>query len=424
VTLAVLPLVNLSGDSAQEYFSDGMTEEIIGKLSRLRSLAVSARTSVVKYKGTAVSPRQIGAELGVTYLLEGSVRRAGDRIRVQATLLKAADAFQIWSEDIDATMDDVFDVQERVAARIVEALNVRLSPEETRALRQWGTRNAEAYDEYLKGEVLVAHFHMLDKLEAARRHFERALEIDPVFAPAMAGLASAEAQIYRNVQSRPEGLDRAEAFVRRALAIDPRLVRARMAAAEIRAMRYDYTAAVELFRDVVAEEPSNYVAWDYLCWALGYMVPPQVAEAERACRSALEINSVYAESYYHLARVLIPQGRLAEAERSIAYVEEHYPRSSLASAGRFWLYLATKRPREALAALGPRDGGDRTSLRAAWAAMAYAQLGELDRAFAALDEAVSLGYRDVADLRTSPYFEPLRRDRRFEPFVAEHGLAP
>ncbi len=152
---------------------------------------------------------------------------------------KTADAFQVWSDDVDATLDDVFAVQERVAARVVDALQVRLSPAESRALGDWGTRSAAAYDEFLKGNALVEHFDQRDKLEAARRHFERALAIDADFAPALAGLASAEAQVFRNFDSDSRRLDRADEEVHRALALDPHLVRARMASGEILAMRYD-----------------------------------------------------------------------------------------------------------------------------------------------------------------------------------------
>ncbi len=428
VTLAVLPLVNLSGEASQDYFSDGMTEEIIGKLSRLAGLAVTARSSVSKYKGSERGAREIGKELGVAYVLEGSVRRAGDRIRVSAALVKTADAFHIWSESIDGKLDDIFDVQERIATRIVEALNVRLTPDEAGSLRRWGTRNTAAYDEYLRGQVLVEHFHIPEKLEAARGHFELALRIDPEFAPAMAGLASAEAQIYRNVDSSSGRLARASALVKSALAIDPRLTRALFTSGEIRGVSYDYLGAAADFRQVVALEPRNYLAWDYLCWVLGYATPPQVSEAEMACRRAIETNPSYAESYYHLARALIPQGRLAEAEQAIRQLEEHFPNSSFINTGRFWIHLGSGRPREALADLERGQGSQAfsrgTSLGRACKAMALAQLGEGDRALVALEEALALGYRDEADLRAGRFFEPLRADPRFARLLARHGIEP
>jgi TolB-like protein len=153
VTLAILPFSNLSGDASQEYFSDGMTEEITGKLSRLRGLSVTAGSSVAKYRGVAKGAREIGKELGVAYLLEGSVRRAGDRIRVSANLVKTADGVQAWAESMDARLDDIFEVQDRVASRIAEALRLRLSAEEAHALRDWGTRDVAAYDEIGRAHV-------------------------------------------------------------------------------------------------------------------------------------------------------------------------------------------------------------------------------------------------------------------------------
>ena len=420
VTLAVLPLVNLSGDAAQEYFSDGLTEEITGKLSRLRGLAVTARTSVARYKGATAGAHEIGAELGVAYLLEGSVRRAGDRIRVSATLVNTADSFRVWSEDIDGKLDDVFAVQERVASRIVEALHLKLSAEESSVLTNWGTHNAAAYDEYLKGQALVEHFNQRDRLEAGRAHFERALAIDPGFAPAMAGLVEAETQTYRNFDSDPRRLERADALVARALAIDPRLGRARLALALIRANRYDYGGAAALFRQLVTDEPHNYLAWDFLCWSLGYMQPAPLAEAEDACRRALAINPGYAEPWYHLARVLIFERRIDEAEQALKNLEEHFPNSVLIDAGRFWMFMGTNRPREALPAA---QRWSKNALSRAWAAMALAQAGEKDRAFEQLESALAGGYRDAAELRASPYLEPLRADPRFAPLLAKYSLS-
>jgi len=423
VTLAVLPLTNLSGDESQEYFSDGITEEITGKLSRLRDMAVAARTSVERFKRTAIGARDIGVELGVDYLVEGSVRRAGDRIRVRASLVRAADGIQLWSDDIDAFMDDIFAVQERVATRIVESLGLRLGPDETRSLGRWGTRNAQAYDEYLRGQALEQRFHDASQLLAAVAHFQRALDLDPDYAPALAGLAGAEAQTYRNVDSDPGRLARAESLVKRALVIDARLTRARMAKGELRAVRFDYAGAAEIFRAIVSDEPRNYFAWDLLCWCLGYCTPPRATEAEEAARRALEINPDYAEPYYHLARVLVAQGRIADAERALAELEERVPSSSLSESGRFWLLLGSGRPGDALASLESEVALTRSNLKPAWAAAALAQAGDHERALEQLEAALAQGYRDVDDLRRSPYLAPLRRDPRFAQLLASYRLA-
>jgi len=301
-SVAVLPFANLSGDPAQDYFSDGMTEEITGKLARLRNLAVAAGSSVARYRKSTAGPREIGAELGVAHVLEGSVRRSGDRIRVSARLVKTANAFRVWTEDFDATVDDIFAVQERVATRIVEALGVHLAPGESRTLTDWGTRNAAAYDEYLRGIAEVEHFYDRPRLESGRGHLERALAIDPNFAPALAGMADVEIELHRNFDGDPERLVRAEAAARRALELDPRLSLGRINLAAVKANRYDYDGTARELRTVTTDDKRNYIAWDRLCWVLGYAEPPQAVEGERACRRALEINPAYGEAYYHLVR--------------------------------------------------------------------------------------------------------------------------
>ena len=418
--VAVLPLVNLSGDEAQEYFSDGMTEEITSRLSRLAGLAVTSRTSATHYKGSPRSAREIGAELAVTYLVEGSVRRAGDRIRVTASLVRTADAVRLWSEDLDARFDDVFSVQERIASRIVEALGVTLSPREERALRSWGTRNAAAYDEYLRGMAKFTEDpDVRANVDAATAHFERAIAIDAEFAPALAGLASCEAMIYRNWESRPARLQRAEALAGKALALDPQLVPALKAAADVRGYRFDYVGAANQFRRITALTPRDHVVWDQLCWALGYIVPPALDEAETACRRAIALEPRYGPTWYHQLRLHVLSGRLEAAEVDLVELER-LSAGTLGTPARYWLAMGRGRPAEALRVLEGRD----TNVDQAWRTTALAQLGRKDQAFEALEAALAGGYRDVADLRASRWYEPLRRDPRWEAALARHGLAP
>ena len=420
VSIAVLPLVNLSGDPGQEYFSDGMTEEITSKLSRLRGLAVTARTSAAKYKRTTRTAREIGAELAVAYLVEGSVRRAGDRIRVTASLVRTGDGVQAWSDDLDARLDDIFAVQQRVAGRIVEALGLKLSPGEASVLANWGTRNAAAYDEFLQGET--RHGEDPDDPVAVKdaiSHFEKALAIDTNFAPALASLAIADTSTYRNFDSSPSWLARAEALADRAMAIDPQLPTALNASANLRAVHFDYLGAAEQYRRVVALMPRDHVAWDRLCWTLGYAVPPLLAEAESACMRARELQQDFPGPLYHLLRVHVLENRLAQAEVDLVALGEHNG-GGLVGSGRFWIALASKRPKDALDAIG----GQKTNLNAAWRAMAYAQLGDLDRGFASLEKALASGYRDVPDLRQTSWYEPLRRDPRWAKTLRGHGIEP
>jgi len=419
-TVAVLPFVNLSGDAAQEYFSDGMTEEITSHLARLAGLAVRARTSVARYKGSTRTAREIGTDLDVAFLVEGSVRRAGDRIRVTASLVRTADAVQLWSEDLDGRLDDVFALQDRIASRIVDALGVKLTPGEERTLRSWGTRNAAAYDEYLRGKVRFDEGPTSRAvLDDARDHFQRALAIDEGFAPALAGLASYEAFVYRDWDSKAEHLANAEALAGRALALDPQLPPALKAAADVRGYRFDYAGAAEQYRRLVELTPRDHAAWDQLCWALGYTTPPLLDEAEPACLRALALQPAYPDSRYHLLRIHVLMGRLDKAEADLAALER-LPAGGLLFAARYWIAMGRGRPVEALSALAGRS----TNLDLAWRAMALAQLGRKDEAFAALEASLAGGYRDIDDLRVSRWYEPLRRDKRWADTLARHGLAP
>ena len=186
--IAVLPFVNMSADAENEYFSDGMTEELISKLSRLHDLTVIARTSIMQYKETGKSIAEIGRELQVGTILEGSVRKAGDRLRITAQLVDVASQGHLWSQDYDRTLDDVFAIQSDVAQHVAEALQITLKPAETRQIEKAGTDDLEAYNAYLKG---LYHYSTWSKegLEKSIEYFEQAIARDPDFAKAYAAMA-------------------------------------------------------------------------------------------------------------------------------------------------------------------------------------------------------------------------------------------
>ncbi|MFQ5927922.1 MAG: protein kinase, partial [Terriglobia bacterium] len=228
-SVAVLPFQNLSADPENEYFSDGMTEEIISKLSRIQQLQVASRTSVARFKGTQKDIKEVGQELGVRYVLEGSVRKAGNRVRITAQLIDTSSGFHLWAEDFQGELKDVFAVQEETALKIAAALNLRLSPQEQRAVQRRTTDNPKAYDAYLRGRALAEHADNREKLEAARRQFEQALEADSDYAPALAGLSLVESAYYRNLDRSEARRQLAEQLARRALALDPDLPEAHFA---------------------------------------------------------------------------------------------------------------------------------------------------------------------------------------------------
>jgi TolB-like protein len=182
-SIAVLPFVNLSGDPEQEYFIDGVVEDIIGALSRIRWLFVIARNSSFTYKGAAVDVRQVGRELGVRYVLEGSVRRAASRVRITGQLIDATTGGHIWSERFESTLDDIFELQDEVTASVVGAIAPQLERAEIERARQKPTGSLDAYDYYLRG---MRRFHQASReaIEAAAPLFQRAIELDPDFAAA------------------------------------------------------------------------------------------------------------------------------------------------------------------------------------------------------------------------------------------------
>jgi adenylate cyclase len=188
-SIAVLPFVNMSEDPGQEYFSDGMTEDLITDLARLKGLFVIARNSVFTYKGKAVKADQVGEELRVHYVLEGSVRRAKDRVRITAQLIDAMTGFHIWAERYDRDLQDIFAVQEEISRRITRALAVRLTAEEKETMEQKYTNNVEAWEYFMRGAELYRRYTKQDNAQA-RELFEKAISLDPQFARAYANLSA------------------------------------------------------------------------------------------------------------------------------------------------------------------------------------------------------------------------------------------
>ena len=224
-SIAVLPFTNMSGDPEQEYFSDGISEDIITDLSKIAGLTVIARNSSFTYKGRSVDIREIGRELGVRSVLEGSIRRAGNRVRITAQLIDAASGGHLWAERYDRDWTDIFEVQDDVTRRIVDALKVTLSPAEKARLADTGTANMEAYDLALRGrEILLGKAKNRETFEQATGFFLKAIKLDPNFAQAHAGLGFAYMFDYQNRWSDdPDGsLERAKHYAQLAIDKNPK----------------------------------------------------------------------------------------------------------------------------------------------------------------------------------------------------------
>jgi serine/threonine protein kinase/Tfp pilus assembly protein PilF len=411
-SVAVLPLQNLSAEPDSAYFSDGMTDEITTKLSKIQAIDVASHSSVAALKANDKSATEIGKALGVRYLLEGSVRKAGDQVRINVHLIDSTTGFQVWADDFVGEMKDVFSLQEQTALKIAESLNLQLSPQEHQAIQHRYTQNPQAYDAYLRGHALVQYSDQPEKVEAARRHFEDALKSDPDYAPALAGLAFVEGQTYRNSNANPAHLQRAEQFAQRALAIDPRLAETYLALGTVDADKYDYAAAASKFRTATDLDPKNAYAWDLLSWVLAYEQPPEAAAAEKAARESLRLESTYPKTYYHLGRALFMQQRYAEAIAAFEHARELDPTSFWADLGLGQVYLAQGDYDKALAALSKsvRPAG----INYFWLSAAYAARGDKEKALATLQKAFDAGFHDFAALDAGPYFSSLRTDSRFQ----------
>ena len=272
-SIAILPFQNLGGRSEDQYFADGMTESLITDVARNKELLVIARNSAFAYKDKPVDPRVVGRNLGVRYLLEGSVQRVGSSVRVNVQLVDSVTGYNVWAEKYDRPLSDVFALQDDISRRIAGSLKLALAPSRP------PTRNADAYDAYLRG---IHHLHGIDRsaADAAIPMFERAISLDPAFAAAHAGLGSAYATKFFAVEPRPEWETRASSAIQRALTLDPNL-------------------------------PEAYVARGNLRWTLANGFPHE--EAIRDFRRALEINPSLADARRYLGRVYYHIGLFDES---------------------------------------------------------------------------------------------------------------
>ena len=257
-SICVLPFVNMSGDSEQEYFSDGITEDIITDLSKVSMLAVASSNSAFRYKGKHADIQQVARELKVTHVLEGSVRKAGGRIRINAQLIDAATNNHVWAERYDRDASDIFAIQDEISQAIVKALKLRLLPEEKKAIERRGTNSAEAHDLYLMARQIYVTNQEADARSAHSivRICTRATEIDPDYPQAWALMAMGYRTLCNLGVQSDDGMSAAE----RALSLDPRLAEAHAVKAYILLMKGDTEGAAAGIEVALAIDPESYEA--------------------------------------------------------------------------------------------------------------------------------------------------------------------
>jgi len=448
IMLAVLPFESMSGQEGQEYFSDRLTEEMITQLGRINPdrLGVIARTSAMHYKNTRKTIKQIGEELNVSHIVEGSVRRAGVRLRVAAQLIQVCDQTHLWAESYERNTADVLALQNEVAQAIARQIQIKLIPQETERLSASGSISPEAYEAYLKGRYLWNQ-RTLDALQKSIVHFEKAIRIDPAYAPAYAGMADS----YLTLQDDGhlptlEATAKAKRAASEALLRDEMLAEPHISLAHAYFHEFDWPAAEQEFKrglelnpncatghfyfanyllvrgqfeDALAEarrakalDPVSLPAGSNTAMALYYGGQYDLAIAQ--CLQVLETDPKFARSYEDLGRAYWEKGMRRVAISAFQKAVSYSERGSLYVAELAYAYAVIGNRKQALALLGELGEVARGRYVSPYAfALVYTGMGKKDQAFAWLDKAYEERASALPFLKTNPMLATLRSDSRF-----------
>jgi TolB-like protein/DNA-binding winged helix-turn-helix (wHTH) protein/Flp pilus assembly protein TadD len=460
VMLAVLPFENLTGDTEQEYFSDGLTEEMITQLGRMHPerLGVIARTSAMQYKQTKKTIAQIVRELGVDYLLEGSVRRAGDRVRISAQLIQVRDQTHVWAENYERDMRDVLVLQDEVARAITQEIRIKLTPQEQARLTSPRPINPEAYEAYLKGRYFW-NKRTEEGYKKAIEYLQRAIEKEPGYAEAYAGLADSYAllgSLNTATLPRKEAMTRATAAALRALESDDTAAEVHTSLAFVK-MQYewDWAGAEVEFRRAILLNP-NYPTAHH--WYAYYLIAQQrTEEALREIRHAQELDPLsviintdvgevlcYARQYddaieqSRKALEIDPDFILAHRVLGWAYEQKHMYTESVTELKKAMslsgsrsdilgalghVYAISGQKSAALEVLAElRRSAARNHDISADIAIVYAGVGDKDRAFEWLEKAYQERSAALVLLKVLPLLDPLHSDPRFADLLRRVGL--
>jgi adenylate cyclase len=452
--VAVLPFTSLSPDPNDEFFADGLTEELIARLSLLKDLEVIARTSIMNYKKKEKNANQIGRELRAGTLIEGSVRRAGNRIRVTAQLIDSKTESHLWAESYDRNLEDIFTVQSELAERVATSLHLKLTDLDRKKIDRRETANVDAHVEYLKGKVISQR---LDKnsLESAIVHFETAIRLDPKFVLAYCDLAGVYSMLgFQDIMDAHEAYENAERFAKKALALDDSLPEAHLALAFSHVTNFDFASRERDFKNAIKLNPNLTEAHEGLSsvyaftgrWeeslqeveesirlnplsvrTLGnggtwYLYSGQSDRAIELFSAALELdpgNSFVLDNLglAHIREGMIDQG-LDEVKKAMEKSESFAFHGDLAYA-----YVKAQRPEEARKLLAilenPVSGKPFPYTRIA---AVYAVLGEKEKAIDYLEKAYEKRSGYLPSIATDFVYENLRGEPRFEALLKAIGL--
>jgi eukaryotic-like serine/threonine-protein kinase len=446
-SLAVLPLENLSGDPDQEFFADGMTEELIASLAQIGALRVISRTSVMRYKGARKPLPEIARELNVDAVVEGSVRRAGDRVRITAQLLEAATDRHLWAKSYERDLRDILALQGEVAQAIAQEVQVKLTAPEEAKLRRARVVNPDAYEAYLRGRH-VWNRRSEDDLRRGIELFNRAVELDPLYPLAHVGIADSYNLLgYHEVLAPREAFPRAKAAARRALELDDSLGEARISLAyglhyydwDWEGAEREYLKGIERnegyaqghlwyanllvstgrfeeaerqMRRALELDPLSLINNLSLCWIHFYS--RQFDQAVEECRKTLEMDRTFMVGYWWLGLNLALGGRTDEALRALEQAAALSGNAPMILAGLALAQARAGQGETARAAAATLEGlASRRYVSPYDVAFVRAALGEGDAAMAGLEKAYEERSHLMTHLRADPRLDPLRQDPRF-----------
>jgi TolB-like protein/tetratricopeptide (TPR) repeat protein len=455
-SLAVLPLKNLSGDPTQEYLADGMTEALVGRLSSIHDLRVISRTSVMRFKDTKLSVPEIAKTLGVDALVEGSVMREGNHIRVHAQLIRAATDEHFWSEAYDREMRDALALESDVAQSIARKVEVTVTGEEHARLTAARSVSPEVYESYLKGRFALGKGNSRADIDEGIADFENAIKQDPTFALAYVGLANAHARLSSVFIGAPPTTERASAmsFAQKALELDSQVPEAHVLLANMEKEQWQWTESETEFKRALELNPHDAEAHDGLArWLLAHartdealawarrgreLDPLAVSgteigwvlfqshrydEAMRELRSVMAVRPDDATALWFLGFVLVANNQPEEAIPVLQKAFSASDRSSAVIGVMVRAYAHAGRRKEALRLLAELKKRKQTGyVPAAAFVNAYLGLDDKEQAFTWLEDAYKEHSTILQWLKVHPYFDPLRDDPRFKDLLHRVGL--
>jgi adenylate cyclase len=418
-SIAVLPFNNMSGDSEQEYFSDGITEDIITDLSKVSGLSVVARHTAFTFKNRPINVQEVSRELGVGYVLEGSVRKAGARVRVTGQLINSKDGNHVWADRFDRELTDIFAIQDEITHAIVEQLKVKLDPQERKSLAQAPTDNIEAYTYYLKGRDFLNR-RSKRYFQLGRQMFAKAVELDAMYARAYAGMANCDSYLYMTYHAKV-AMDEVLATTEKALLLDSNLAEAHASRGVALSAGQRYEEAKNEFEKALALDPDSYEA--HYFYARSNFAQGNVDRAAVLFERAAEIRPDDYQVPCLLVAIYKSLGRPQDAKNAARKGVELAERE-------LTLHPEDSRPAQigsgALFALGKKDRAREWTARALAidpddlvaqynAACNYSLLGDIDAALDLLEKCLpKLGHEKVQWAKYDSDFDPVRSHPRYQ----------